>query len=411
MILIRMAFRGLLRNKRRTFLTAFAMAIAVLVTSGMITFTEGMYNMLREGSIDRNIGHVQLHNVAYPGARQMYDTVDSSPDTLKTLQDLEGTTAVSSRLFGNALVGNERRTQASQLMGIDPSAEAAIRDLSERMTEGEWLSDEDTNKVVLGYKLATKLDTKVGDELIAYTQAADGSPGTGLYIVKGLVNTGIPALDRGMIFMPRADLGELLMLQDQAHEVVVLGTSQDKEVVSALQSDIEAAVGNDQTLVQAWWEVQPGLDSLFAMQGVTNGIMLFFFFGVGAIGVINTLLMSVLERTREFGVMRAIGMPPKQVIRLIFTESIALSVVSIVIGSVFAVGMNAYLIYNGIDFTINGEGYEMATMTFDPILKGEWTVQAFTLPAIAVLVSTLLAAIWPAYRAATVKPIDALRAE
>lgn len=407
--LFAIAWRNVLRHRRRSLLTAMAMAISVAIVSAIMVLTEGMYDMMREVIVDQNLGHLQVHHPDYPGRRQMYDAVGAVDETIARLEAVDGVVHVAPRLFGQALLGAGKRTEGVQLLGIDPVREARMRDLSDRIVEGTWLSDEPTQQVVLGDELAKRLKVAVGAELVAVTQSADGSLGNDLYSLVGIVDTGVPGLDRGAGFLHRATLGGLLALEDRAHELVVLADSRDPERLAEVRPRVVAALEDQPALVRTWSEVDPASSQLFALQSVSNGILLFLFFGVSAVGVINTLLMSVLERTKELGVMRALGMRPGELVQLVMVEALILATLAIVAGLAGAAVLDGYLIVQGLDLSVQGGGFEMGNMTFDPVIKGKLSADAIWQPVAGVFLFSVLAAIWPAVRASRLRPVEALR--
>lgn len=404
-----MAWRNVRRHTRRSVLTALAMAIAVTVVSAIMVLTEGMYGQMRAVIIDQNLGHLQLHHPDYPGRRQMYDALDDVEGVLARIEVLEGVQGAAPRLFGQALLGSDKRTEGAQLMGIDPAREARMRAMADRVSSGAWLSDAPEHQIAIGVDLAKRLTVGVGDELVAVTQAADGSLGNDLYTVVGLVRTGIPALDRGGAFVHREDLASLLALEGRAHEIVVLATDRSPATLAGVKPRIEQALDDQPVLVRTWSEVDPGSAQLFAMQSFSNAILLALFFGVSAVGVVNTLLMSVLERTKELGVMRALGMRPAELVRLVLAEALMLATVAVGVGLLGALALNTYLVVVGVDLSVQGGGFEMGNMTFDPVIHGRVTPDAIAAPVLGVFGFSVIAAIWPAMRAARLQPVDALR--
>jgi len=407
--LFAMAWRNVLRHRRRSILTAMAMAISVAIVSAIMVLTEGMYGMMREVIIDQNLGHLQVHHTAYPGRRQMYDALDDVDATMAELESVDGVVSVVPRLFGQALLGAGKRTEGAQLLGIDPVREGRMRDLSDRLTAGRWLDDGPTQELVLGEDLAKRLKVELGAEVVAVTQSADGSLGNDLYTLVGVVQTGVPALDRGAGFLHRETLGALLTLEDRAHELVVLTDDREPDHLAQVKPRVEAALQGQPAIVRTWSEVDPASTQLFAMQSVSNGILIFLFFGVSAVGVVNTLLMSVLERTKELGVMRALGMRPGELIQLVMAEALILATLAIAIGLVGAGVLDGYLVVQGLDLSVQGEGFEMGNMTFDPVIKGKLQADAIWQPVAGVFLFSVFAAVWPAVRASRLRPVDALR--
>lgn len=405
--LLTMAWRNVLRNRRRSLLTALAMGIAVTVCMWMMALMAGMYGQMEDALVTRNLGHVQIHQADYPGPRNVFDTIQHADALVAELDALPDVQAVSMRMFGSALLAGAEKTEGAQLTGVDPAREDGIRHLSDKVREGDWLSADTPNGIVLGIDLAKQLDVGVGDGVVAVTQAADGSLGNELYDVVGIVQTGTPTVDRAGAFLGLEALGTLLALPDQVHEVVVVGP--DLHDTEPLVAEIAPVVADRPVVVRAWDEVDPTTAQLFGMQRFSSLIMLGFFYGISAVGVVNTLLMSVFERTHEFGVMRAIGMRPREVVGLVVLEALVLAVIAVALGGAVGGLLDLHLVTVGMDFSIGGKGYEVGDMTFDPIVKGRVTAESILQPVIGVFVFSALAAVWPALRAARLQPVDAMR--
>jgi len=282
--------------------------------------------------------------------------------------------------------------------------------LAKRVTEGEYLSDAPAHEVLLGFRLAEELEVGLGDEVVVVTQASDGSMGNDLYKVRGVVKTGATALDRSGVWMHIADLQELLVLPDQAHGVQLLTT--DAEAVEGYTARVRDAVATDTREVKAWWEASPQTAQLMGTRDASMVIVLGLVFIVAAFGIVNTMLMSVFERTRELGVLKAIGLRPARMILLIVLESLFLAAVAGVIGLVLGGLLDWYMVVHGLDYdTGNGEGMTFAGITLDPQLKGEVSVHGVLVPFVALFVVSFLASLWPAARAARLRPVESIRAE
>ncbi|MCB9680160.1 MAG: ABC transporter permease [Alphaproteobacteria bacterium] len=407
--LLAMAWRNVLRNRRRSLLTAAAMSVAVAICMTMMALTAGMYGQMGDALVTRTLGHVQVHDPDWPGKRQVFDALDDADARLATLRALPEVATATQRLIGNALVGGATKTEGAQLLGVDPVGEDAIRHASEHLTAGTWLPSAADHRAVLGVELADKLGVGVGDEVVVVTQAADGSLGNDLYTVCGLLHTGAPAVDRGTAFLHIDDLRDLLAMPDRAHELVVLAPDDDRATIEATDAAVAAALHGDDVLVRPWWVIDPATEQLLGMQTFSALIMITFFFGVSAIGVVNTLLMSVFERTRELGVMRAVGMRPRQLVALVMLEALVLAVLAVALGTAVGFAGDAWLVQHGIDLSIDGQGYAMGEMTFDPVIRGQITAESVWQPVVGVFLFSMIAAIWPALRAARLRPVDALR--
>jgi ABC-type lipoprotein release transport system permease subunit len=180
-------------------------------------------------------------------------------------------------------------------------------------------------------------------------------------------------------------------------------------VVAGLAKEVGVALASPNLLVRTWYEVDPGTADLFRIQAISLVIFVGLFMAVAATGVVNTLLMSVYERTRELGVLRALGVRPRMLVALIFTESVLIGVLGVIGGVVAGLGMDAYTVLHGVDLSVKGGGMSAANVQLDPILYARLTVRSVMLPVVEVLVFSMIAAIWPAWRVARLQPIDAIR--
>lgn len=405
--LFAVAWRNLWRHRRRSLITATAMAVGVGLCMASIAYTDGTYQMIFDVLVEQQLGHVQVHNPAYPGRRALYDTLPEADATLARLEALPGTAAASGRLFGYALLGGPGRSTGVQLVGIDPQRERQVTRVWSRVREGEYLAEGDDQGVLLGADLARELGVKPGDEVVAVTQSADGSMGNALYTVRGLVRSGNTQIDNGGAYLSLAALQELLVLPDQVHEVILL--ARDAEQLDPYAASAQQAA--PEALVQTWQQASPQTAQMLALQDVSVGLILAVVFGVAAFGVLNTMMMSVFERTRELGVLKAIGMRPGRMVTLVLLESLCLAALAAGIGLLIGGGLDAWLVVYGIDFSSSIESMDFMGVSIDPVMKGVVRPGGVVLTVVAVFLVSGLASLWPALRAARLEPVEAIRSE
>ncbi|MCK6506233.1 ABC transporter permease [Myxococcota bacterium] len=417
-----MAWRNLWRHSRRTLITAAAMAVSVAFVMGMLAYVDGMYRKMSEVMIDQATGHVQVAHPDYATRRTLYDTVPDAATRVAALEALPDLRASTARLYGFALLGGAEETAGAQLVGVLPDREQALVPMAERIVQGRWLEGDAARQIVLGAGLAETLRVAVGDQVVAVTQASDGSLGNELYEVVGVVTSGSVTLDRTGAWLSLPDLQALLVLPDQVHELIVLTDSRESRLGDALVRDaverVRAAVAPTtagapeapELLIRPWWEVSPTTASMMTMSDSTAWLMLAIVYSVAGLGVLNTMLMSVFERTRELGVMKALGTRPAVVIRLVLWESALLGGLAALGGLVLGGALDWYLVRYGLDLTVgDGERLSSAGVLFDPIIYGVVRVDRIVITVASVLVVAVLAALWPAVRAARLRPIDAMR--
>lgn len=409
-VLARVAWRNLWRHKRRSLITASAMAVALAMCLAMIAITDGMFSKMFEVLVEQQLGHAQVHHPDYPAKKVLYDTIADVSDVLATVDGVEGTVAAAPRLNGFALVGGASDSAGGQLVGIDPARERLVGPLAERVEVGAFLDDAPAREALVGIGLAEELRVGVGDEIVVVTQASDGSMGNDVYRVRGVVKTGATLLDRGGVWLHLADLQELLVLPDQAHGIQLLTT--DADAVPDYAARVREAVGDERRHVQAWWEVSPQTAEMMEMRDASAVIVLGLVFVVAAFGIANTMMMSVFERTRELGVLKAIGLRPGRMVLLIVIESVFLAAVAAAIGLVLGGAIDLYLVTKGMIFSASAEeGMSFLGVTFDPVIKGEVRADGVITTVVALFLVTVLASLWPAARAARLRPVEAIRSE
>jgi len=408
--LAHLAWRNLWRHARRSLITAGAMSVGMALCMASMALTDGMFAQLFTLMVERSLGHVQVHHPEWPGARSLYDTLPAAEATLARLDALPGTHSATGRLLGYGLAGGAQRSTAAQLIGVSPDRERAADSLGDALVAGDWLAPTPKADAVIGAGLAETLGIGVGGEIIVVTQASDGSLGNAAYTVRGLVRTGAVAVDDGSIYLHLSDLQELLVLPDQVHEITLV--SADPDAIPAYRDAVRHLLG-PAAWARAWWEVSPQTQQLFAMQAASKWIVLGLVFSVSAFGVVNTLLMSVFERTRELGVLLAIGMRPSRLVAMVLLEALLLAGLAVAMGLVLGGALDAWLVWHGLDFSASLEetGVRFNGVRIDPVMRGAVNGWGVVQVAASVVGVALGAALWPAVRAARLQPVTALRTE
>lgn len=412
MLLVRLAWRNLWRHKRRTLITASAMAIGVALCLWMMALIDGMMLTMREVMVEERMGHVQVVHPDYPGKEVMYDTLDEA--LLDEVSEVQGLAVAAPRLYGGALVGNEEGSTGARVMGVLPEREAALTGLDADIRVGRMLSAEPAGEVLVGPGLVDELGLEVGERLTFMTQSADGSIGNDAYEIVGVFRSGNAPMEQAGVYLHLAELQELLVLPGQIHELTITGSDPYGEL--ALEAGVQAAIGERPTegdgavLVQTWQEASPDTAKMLAMSQSSGIFMLGIVFAVAAVGVLNTMLMSVFERTRELGIAKAVGLKPGGVVLMVLAESFWLGLVSAALGAVLGGALDLYMARYGIDFSASdGEGFDSMGVMFDPVFYGDPQPYQFVLTTVCVLLVALLSSLWPAWRAARLEPVQAMR--
>ncbi len=400
--ILKMAWRNLWRHGRRTIVTVGAMTLALcalVLYSGLV---EGYLQNMEGNILDLNFGDVQVHAGDYLNRPSIYTRIEE-PEALLAALDSQGYRATA-RLLGGGLVAAGESSAGASLRGIDVERDATVSKIHEHVSRGEWLDPAHPEGVVLGRRLARTLDVDIGDELVLLSQATDGSMANDLYEVRGVLLGVGDVTDRAGIFMTADAFRDFFALYDGAHQII-LRRSGDQELEELAAAVHAAAPDLD---IQTWRELMPTMASMIDS---TRGIVMIVFFVIYvviAILVLNAMLMAVFERIREFGVMKAIGVAPGTVVKIILLESALQTAFAVVIGLVLAAPGLWYLANFGIDTGALG-GISLMGVAFNQIWFAVVTPYTIWGPVVALVVMVFLAVLYPALKAARISPVEAMR--
>ena len=402
MLILKMAWRNIGRNRRRTVVTVGAMALglyAMVVWFGML---QGLLDDMEETVVEVELGDLQIHAPTYLDDPSLYTDIEDFEALLSRLE-AAGFRA-SARLVGAGLAAAHDSAAGASLRGIDVQGNARVSVISTRLAAGEWLDDADPAGVVVGRRLARALDLAVGDEMVVLSQTTDGAIANDLYLVRGILDSVSDGVDRSAVFLTDAAFRELFFMPAGAHEVVVRKPD-DLELAAALEAVQELAPGLD---TRSWRSLVPTiatyLDSARQMMGFISAIV----YIVIAILILNAMLMAVFERIREFGVLKALGVEPRQVLSLIFVESALQTGLALVVGLALSLPTLWYLVEFGIDTGALG-GVSVIGATFATVWRAAVSPFTFVTPSMTLILLVLAAVIYPALKAARISPVEAMR--
>jgi putative ABC transport system permease protein len=397
-----MAWRNVFRNRRRSFVTVSAMALALLVMilySGLI---EGYLEGMERNVLDLEVGDLQIFAPEYRRDPSIYSRIND-PKALLDRLDEAGLDA-SARLLAFGLVAADEASSGASFRGVDVPRDERISGVGDQLDRGRWLDPSQPKGVVIGRRLARTLDIDIGGELLAITQSADGSMAYELFEVRGVLLGISDAIDRSGIFMTQASFRELISLPDGAHQIIVR-RPKDLNLDGLLKRVEGLAIGLE---VKTWRQLMPTIASMLdAGRGamVMMGVIVYLAI---AILILNAMLMAVFERIRELGVLKALGFGPLSLLGLILIESGVQTAFAIAIGLVLGIPGIYYLAHVGIDMGMLA-GTSIMGIAMDPIWRAAIHPRVFTTPVVMLVVIVLLAVLYPAAKAALIQPVEAMR--
>jgi putative ABC transport system permease protein len=405
-----MAWRNLWRNPRRTILTIGAITFASLLLVFMLSFQFGSYDTMINTSVKIQTGHLQIQLDEYQGKNSIRLVV-SDPEKIAALVDkIPQVMAYTFRAQTFSLISSEQRTYGVSVTGIDPEHEADVSSLKSLIRQGEFLSGANTDQALVGKLLARNLRVKVGDELSVVGQGRDGSIAATVVKVKGIFSSGIDELDRASIYIPLNTFQEVYSMQGAVHEVVVIADSlSDVEKIKyAIQSDLASLNLKERLIVLDWNELMPGLRQSIEMDLISGLIFYLLLLLVVAFSILNTFLMAIFERTREFGVMMAIGTTPGRLTKVLLIESMTLTFVGVVAGIFIGSLITIYFQTHGIDFS--GASELLSQFGISGRMYPKLSLLSAVSGPLAVLIITFFTALYPSIKVRRMRPVEAMRA-
>jgi ABC-type lipoprotein release transport system permease subunit len=408
--LLRLAWRNLWRNPRRTGLTAAATVFAIVLTIWTLALAAGSHERWIDTIVRIYPGHVEVSAEGYRENRTLDYGMRLSDESRRGLEALPEGTGWAPRLEAWALAIPDREGslgRATWLVGVDPSRESGLSRLPTMISEGRFLDGDPGLEVVLGKTLAGNLDASIGDSIILLSTDYYGSQSADRFRLVGTLSVGDPTIDAYAAIVRLGDLQSFLEFKGGLSHVALF--SENSEQTGLLVGDMARIFEPEQYEVTPWPELIPEVVQLMVLDDIGAWISLGILIVVVAFGILNTILMSVFERVREFGVLRAIGMRPRAVFSLVMTESALLALLGIAIGVALAIPLILWLEQNPIPMT--GESYRAVAELFriEPIIVFAVRASHFIVTPLIIFAVAMLSALPPALRASRGRPVDALR--
>lgn len=409
MLIYTLAIRNVLRNRHRSLLTILSMGAGFFLLCTMISFSEGSYNNMIDMFTGDQVGHVQVHKGDYLTRASLYKTFDAH-GLIKSLKQDPSTVALAPRIFSPALAYGKDKTYPAEIIGIDPKQEAETTRLESKVVLGQYLDNSMTADgyfpAMIGYSLAKNLDLTLGDEIVLISQGIDGSIANDIFIISAIVGNA-NSTERTSVYLSIPAIANFLSIPEdlsRVHELVIsLQHQQQAMGFSEKWQEILSPAGLS---VDPWQVVESAFYNSMQADKSGNYISLGILIFIISIGVLNTVLMGTLERTREFGVLKAIGTQPRTVFSMIMLESFILALASCLLGFVFALPLVYWLSTAGLRLP---EPIDMGGVMFDSILA-ELTLFSVLTPFAVIIGTTLIVSLIPAIRAAKISPLQALQA-
>lgn len=406
-IILRLAWRNVWRNTRRTVLTLLTIVVGCGMIILMNAIAKGGHDRMIEDAVSMGVGHIQVHEKGF-WDNQTIDYAFIPPRTLLDALDRNPyVEAYTARVQAAALLSSSSNTAGALIQGVDPVKERRVSNIHAKILPGgRFLVADDTAGAVLGEKLAKSLGVQPGGEVSFISQGFDGSIAAERLTVTGLFRTGNPDFDKGLMLIPLGFAGTAFSMMDYVHAVSVKLSKPG--MMNGVISELKRVRTDTPLEIMGWDALMPVLVQFIAMDDVSAWIFDFILLMLVAFGILNTIQMSVFERTREFGIMLSIGTRPSQVVSMVIAESVMISAMGVVLGVILGYASSYYFFVNPIDYSSYAE--ELAVWSVSTtVFPADATWLNMTVTGGFTFLFAMIFSIFPARRASRLRPVDAIR--
>lgn len=401
-MLVKLAWRNLWRNRVRTTAIVGAIVFGLMGVTAMMGFMNGFVESMVNNAIKWQVSHIQVHHTQYTTHPDINDTIPNTLIAIEAVKNLPQVKAFSPRFVVPGMVASARSNRSVNIIGIDAAQESQVTPLSQNIQQGSWIDDKGRHPILISSNTARKLNLQVGSKVVVTFTDSSGEVVGAAFRVHGLFKTPSTTFDDTTVYVRKIDL-ETVANMKGTHEIALL--LHDMTQTDALVPMLEEIFGRE-VKIRSWHQIQPMLSTMIHSMDVMNQVVLIIFVVAMMFGIVNIMLMSVYERVQEFGVLMAIGMQKHKIFMLIVMEALLLGTA----GSCIGISLSAVMIYGlgvfGIPLGKMAEGlgaYGIDTILYPSVSYGEYR---FIL--VAVLVASVIAAIYPAQQILKQTAVEAM---
>jgi ABC-type lipoprotein release transport system permease subunit len=423
LLLVKIAWRNLWRNPRGTLLTALALGLGLTLLLVSLGLLDGSHEQMVGNGVRFGSGHVVIQAQGYQdtGSLELLlpARVVSTTDGFLHSEALKPVVrGVSPRLLASGLLSSAANADGVRIMGVIPKEERAVSLIPQRIVEGNYLNDDQPSGVVIGAELARKLDVKIGGKVVLMTQAVQppdteatdaggGEMQSTLLRVTGIFRTGVQAIDAHVIQMPLPEAQALLEVPGRVTQVAILLEREGDSLMVA--QGLRKQLTGVPVEILPWRESMPALAQLFVLDEAFNYVMNGVVLAMVGLGILNTILMRVLERRYEFGLCSALGLRPGQLAVMIIGESLALTAISLALGLVLGLSVQHYFATAGLDLRWFFPSSLPTALVFDPIIYSSLSLMRIASSVGIVFLMAIVISFYPALKAARTELPGALK--
>lgn len=402
-MLLRLAWRNVWRHPARSRVVVATVAIGLFVALFMTAFYQGVAEQRIRNTVRHDLSHLQLHHPDFPADHDPAFLIHGADSLVDALLARPGVAAVAPRMVLMGMVQSPTAATGLRINGVDPELEDRTTGLGGAVVEGEWFGPGRSNGILISANTARRLNVRLRGKVVVMAQAPSGEIASAAFRVQGIHRTVNGLSDDANVYITRADAAAMLGVDDAVHEVAVL--LHHNELVEAEAAALRAA--RPGLLVRTWTELSPEMDLLVNLFDAIIFALLGIIFAALAFGLVNTMLMAVLERQREIGMLVSIGMGRGRVFAMVVLETLLVVLAGVPIGGLLAWGVITWGAAHGMRLGVYSD--TLQDFGYDPLVYPSLTAYHVAVLVLMVVTLTLLAALYPAAKALTLKTAEAIR--
>ncbi len=403
---LQLAWRNIWRNPKRTgvILTAVIIGVWSMIFLGGVM--AGMYDAMVENQLAVLTGHLQIHHPEYRNDPSVVNRMARPEEVRNAINNLlPDTSGWTKRIRVNAIAQNARHSSGVTMVGVIPDREARISFIGSAITMGRFLeTGRDEHGIVIGRALAEDFETGMGKKIILMSQGIDGEIRSRAFTIVGIYQAQMAATEKTFVFVTLPAAQTMLRLENGISEIAVL--LPDRKDTEQMVGKIRRALPAERYEVSGYRELMPLITAQIELWDTFMVLWYVVVFIAMGFGLINTILMAVMERIREFGLVRSLGMRPRQIVALVVTEAVLILVIGIVIGNLSGYVSIWALAQNGIDLSVFSAGAER--FSIPRVIYPAFHLKELVRANLVVLILGILVSLYPAIRAARITPVEAL---
>jgi ABC-type lipoprotein release transport system permease subunit len=402
--IFKIAWRNIWRNKLRSSVIITAVMVGLfggLVASGIM---KGMVTDMVNNALENQVSHIQIHNKQFAENNEVGFIIKNTPAIEKKILQNQSVKAVSSRTKSYGMASTASKGSGIMINGVEPDREKKVTMIHNKLTEGNYFTSNKRNRILISEKLAKKLKVKLKSKIVITFQDYDGNLTGAAFKVEGIFKTQNGTFDEQNVFVRKRDLDRLLNLPANAsHEIAILLYSYEitPEVLPEIKKNVPGY------LVQPWYDIDPYLQLTASLTGFMLSIFMTIILLALGFAIVNTMLMVVLERTKELGMIMAIGMNKMKVFRMIMYETSLLGIIGGILGMLLSWWFTVHFGEEGISISMVAQGFE--AYGYGSVMYPVLELTDYVQVAVMVLITGVIASIFPTIRALKMKPVEAIR--